>query len=49
MNNKEEVIRLLEPLIQQAEREGKWLESTYQNIPFSPRELRAENAKGSYC
>ena len=38
----------LAPLIEQAEREGKLLESTYQNILFTPTELRRANAEGRF-
>lgn len=41
-------VELLEPLIKQAEREGKWLLCSYQGITFSPKELREENAKGNF-
>lgn len=47
----EEVKEMLEPLIQQAEREGMWL---YHNgiatgeFWFSPTQLRAENEKGHF-
>lgn len=40
---------LLEPLLQRAEKEGKWLRCTYQGIEFSPKELREENANGHFC
>lgn len=43
-----DALSLLEPLIQQAEREGKLLESTYQNIVFTPAELRRANAEGKF-
>lgn len=39
---------LLEPLILQAEREGKWLQSNYQGFWMSPKELREANAKGRF-
>lgn len=36
-------------LIRDAERRGLWLRSPYQNLWFSPQELRDQNAKGSFC
>lgn len=41
-----DIIKLMEPMIKEAEEKGLWLESTYQNIPFSPKELRAKQAQG---
>lgn len=38
----------LNKLIDQAEREGKWLESYYQGISFSPHELRREVNQGNF-
>lgn len=38
----------MEALLAQAEREGKWLHTFYQNIWFSPQELRALRAKGEF-
>lgn len=38
----------LEPLIREAEREGKWLLCSYQQILFSPKELRDQNSKGNF-
>ena len=38
----------LEELILKAEREGLWLESTYQRIAFSPYELRQANSDGRF-
>lgn len=39
---------LLEPLIQEAEKKGLWLETTYQAISFSPKELRENLANGRF-
>ncbi len=36
------------PLFEEAERTGKWFWCNYQSLWFSPRQLRAENAKGSF-
>ena len=49
MTTREEVLKHLNPLIDQAEREGKYLYSYYQGIWFSPAELRKQNANGSFC
>jgi hypothetical protein len=35
-------------LIEQAEREGKWLRCGYQDICCTPAELRANNARGLF-
>lgn len=38
----------LPELIDQAEKEGKWLYCPYQSMWFSPQQLREENAKGYF-
>jgi hypothetical protein len=38
----------LDNLIEQAKREGKWLYCCYQQLWFSPDELRAENEQGRF-
>lgn len=38
----------MEPMIQQAEREGKWLHCYYQDMWFSPEQLRGEHKKGCF-
>lgn len=38
----------LAALIDKAEREGKWLWCAYQDLWFSPAQLREQNAKGSF-
>lgn len=38
----------LHPLIVQARKEGKWLQSQYLNIWFSPDELEAANREGRF-
>jgi len=38
----------LSELINQAEREGKWLHCNYQDLWFKPSELRAANADGRF-
>lgn len=39
----------MKELIEQAEREGKWLQSIYQCINFSPAELRKAQSEGRFC
>lgn len=43
-----EIEAALEPLFERAEREGLWFYSLYQGLWFSPKELRAEQAKGRF-
>ena len=38
----------LSELINQAEAEGKWLHCHYQDLWFSPAELRSENSAGNF-
>lgn len=38
----------LAPLFERADREGLWFTCTYQSLWFSPAELRAQHAKGSF-
>lgn len=42
------IIQGLEPLLQEAERKGLWLVSHYQQIWFSPQQLRTHLANGKY-
>lgn len=37
-----------EELIAEAERRGMWLHTDYQNLTFSPRELREANERGQF-
>lgn len=39
-------VAALAPLIEQAERERKWLWCNYQDIWVTPKQLRESNAKG---
>lgn len=39
----------LSALIDRAEAEGKWLFCSYQQLWFSPADLRAQNARGRFC
>ena len=48
MSDRDQIIEGLRPLIDQAEKEGKWLHCSYHDIWFSPAELRKENAKGHF-
>ena len=47
-DEKEEILKGLEPLFKQAEQEGKWFYISYQQLWFSPQELRKEQAAGSF-
>ena len=42
------ILDSLEPLLLKAEREGLWLHCDYQDLWFSPEQLRQEHAKGSF-
>lgn len=46
--DKSEVTGPLNELINQAEREGKWLWCHYQDLWFSPAQLRDQNANGKF-
>lgn len=46
--NEEQARRNLSTLIEQAEKDRKWLFCHYQELWFSPQELRALNAKGRF-
>ena len=48
VTTKQEIVALLEPLLAQAEREGKWLHCSYQDLWFSPKQLRERNAAGRF-
>jgi hypothetical protein len=48
MSEKEPILEGLRPLIEQAELGGKWLHCNYQDIWFSPKELREQNANGHF-
>jgi len=43
-----EPVASLIPLFEKAEREGLWFFSPYQQLWFSPRELRAAQAEGRF-
>lgn len=40
--------KMMKPLFEQARAEGKWFWTRYQDIWFSPDQLAAEHAKGSF-
>lgn len=48
MSNKESILKSLEPLFSQAEKEGLWFRSNYQHIELSPKELKVEHANGRF-
>lgn len=48
MNEAELALSTLNPLIDQAKKEGKLLQSNYQCVIFFPSELRKQNEKGSF-
>ena len=48
MNEKEITLNGLEPLFEQAEKEGLWFYSSYQDMWFSPKELRDCHAHGRF-
>lgn len=48
MDNKKTIIDALEIMILEAEKNGQWLESTYQNILFTPKELRQSLSDGKF-
>lgn len=39
----------LDELIDEADRSGKWLNTYYQNLWFTPAQLRKENQNGKFC
>lgn len=45
---KEEILKNLEPMFKRAKKEGKWFHSYIQDIIFSPKELREDQANGKY-
>ena len=38
----------MKPLFERAEKEGLWFYCHYQNLWFSPKELREQNSKGKF-
>jgi hypothetical protein len=42
----EEVLAQLKPLFEEADSKGLWFRCTYQNMEFSPDELRAKHKNG---
>jgi len=48
MSERERILAELNPLIQQARDEGKWLWCRYQGLWFSPDQLEAEHEEGRF-
>lgn len=48
VQEKQTILEELEFLIKEAEEKGWWLRSHYQQLEFSPRELRESNAQGRF-
>ena len=48
MTTKEEVMKDMEEMIQQAEREGKWLRANYNGMVFTPSELRLAHTQNKF-
>jgi hypothetical protein len=52
MNNvemsKEEILKTLEPLFETAKKEHKWFYTSYQDMWFSPSELREQHKKDKF-
>ena len=42
------VIESMEPLLREAEENGKWLYCHYQSMEFTPKELRTHMANGQF-
>ena len=47
-NSKESILESLEPLFERARREKKWFFCHYQELWFSPRELREKHSEGRF-
>jgi hypothetical protein len=48
MSEREQILRDLEPMFQEAEAKGLWFHCNYQDIWFAPADLRKEHEKGSF-
>jgi hypothetical protein len=48
MTEHEKIVEGLKPMFKEAEEKGLWFHSSYQDMWFSPAELRAEQAEGRY-
>jgi hypothetical protein len=48
MDERQDILNGLEPLFNQAERECLWFYSRYQDMWFSPNELREAHSKGRF-
>jgi hypothetical protein len=47
-DTKKKVLETLKPLFEKADKEGLWFYSYYQDIWFSPKELREKHEKGFF-
>lgn len=45
---REAILKTLEPLFERAEKEGLWFHCGYQDLWFSPKELRENQANGRF-
>lgn len=45
---KQSILADLAPMFAEAERDGLWFNSTYQDLWFSPDELRKQHGRGSF-
>jgi len=48
MTEHEEIVEGLKPLFEKAEKEGLWFYSNYQELWFSPAELKQKQAGGTF-
>lgn len=46
--SKEKILKSLEPLFKKAESEGLWFNSNYQDMWYTPKELREKQSQGFY-
>ncbi len=47
-DNTQEILETLTPLFERAEKDKLWFYTSYQMLWFSPKELRKQQAKGSF-
>ena len=45
---KKEILTLLEPLFEKAEKENLWFYAAYQHLWFSPKELKQRHKSGQF-
>jgi len=48
-NERQSIINSMEPLYRSAETNNLWFHCAYQDLWFTPKELRESQAKGSFC